>query len=143
VSICTVFLACGGLESTGTAKTEVAFARHPLVCAKTGLAAKLEAFGQEDCPLELTAHNTVQGTCAGYPVGEAHQLRLVYYTKLPAGAQPEVLELATAASFLDLTGFEGPEAVVSFDEISHYPDDDSDGSPNIAEWCAGTDPRGP
>ena len=121
---------------------EIQFQRHALACGKMGLEAKLQAYEMADCPLELTEKNTVQGTCGGFTLGTTHQLRLVYFARLPPPAAPSELELAIALTFLDLSSFEGAEAVVSFDEISTYPDDDGDGTPNIAEWCANTNPRG-
>jgi len=134
---------CGGTNPGPDEQVHVSFVRQPLVCAQTGLAAKLQAQGIEDCVLEVSAQNTVQGTCAGFAPGQAHQLRLLYFTNLPAPAQPQVLELASSITLLDLTGFEGEETVISFDRVEYYPDDDGDGISNINEWCAGTNPRGP
>lgn len=138
------FLACGGPESGST--HTFAFHRHALVCAKDGLAVRLERYedGNElpDCPLMLGADQTVQGTCDGFLAGNQYQLRLVYYTNLPAPASPQYLELATAVTFLDLEFVDDPEIVVTFAKIDRYPDDDGDGAPNISEWCADTNPRG-
>ena len=146
VGVSTLFsflvLSCGGSEIESNTKQEIEFTRHALACAKAGLQVKLQTFDQEDCFLELTSRNTVQGTCDGFVAEQTHQLRLVYFARLPAPAEPANLELATAVSFLDLTGFSGQETVVTFDKIDQYPDDDNDGSPNIAEWCSGTNPRG-
>jgi hypothetical protein len=119
------------------------FVQHALLCSQNGLEVKLQAQGLEDCPLALTPQNTVAGTCGGFVPGQVQQLRLLYFARLPAPAQPEILELASATTLLDLTGFEGEEAVVNFDRIDHYPDDDGDGRPNLTEWCEATDPRGP
>ena len=136
--------ACGGSESESS--QTFAFKRHNLVCAKQGLAVRLERYeeGNElpDCPLMLGADQTVQGTCDGFLAGNQYQLRLVYYTNLPAPASPQYLELATAVTFLNLESVDGSETVVTFDKIDRYPDDDGDGAPNISEWCADTNPRG-
>lgn len=136
--------ACGGSEFELT--QSFAFQQHALVCAKQGLAVRLERFEQgnelADCPLMLGADQTVQGTCDGFLAGNQYQLRLVYYTNLPAPASPQYLELATAVTFLNLESVDSSETVVTFDKIDRYPDDDGDGVPNIAEWCADTNPRG-
>ena len=135
-------LGCGGSDIEVELNQTIEFKRHALACDKAGLQVKLQSFGQDDCFLELTSRNTVQGICTGFATEQTHQLRLVYFTRLPAPAQPENLELATAIAFLDLTGFTGQETVVTFEKLDRYPDDDDDGAPNIAEWCGGTNPRG-
>ena len=143
-SVLMSLLACGGPESGF--KQKFAFQRHALVCAKDGLAVRLERYedGNElpDCPLMLGVDQTVQGTCDGFLAGNQYQLRLVYYTNLPAPASPQYLELATAVTFLDLESVDDPEIVVTVAQIDRYPDDDGDGAPNISEWCADTNPRG-
>lgn len=133
--------ACGGPDDVSIG---LSFRRHALKCSRDGMQARLQVIGAPDCELSVDpVENTVSGLCTGIPTGQERQFRLSYYAPLDPPADPPELELASALRSVDLTDQRDPELVVVFDRIDFWPDDDRDGANNIAEWCAGANPRGP
>jgi hypothetical protein len=131
-----------GVEAQGTAR--IALRMHQLGCEIPPLQAKLEVTGQaEDCPLEVSADRTVSGVCPAIPTGAVLEFRLLYFL-LTEGPGDPLVQLATAIESLDLTETSDREVTLSFpaSSLNRDYDDDMDGQSNIAEVCAGTNPRG-
>lgn len=136
-----LLISCGGGESVG--RLEIALRAHQMPCDIPGLQAKLQIAGQSgDCPLLVNADRTVTGECPSVPTGQVMECRLVYFILLNAVDPP--VELATALEELNLVDFTGETAQLAFpsSSLNIDIDDDNDTMSNLAEVCAGGNPRG-
>lgn len=144
--------ACGGPGPDEAEKTRIGFKVHELECPMMGcngqlqqgcLLARLGVSGiAGECrtpDLIVTPDRRVTGACAGVTTGEIRDFRLVYYQLI---GQEEV-DLATVVARLDLRGETNDTVRIDFpaERIATDFDDDADGRINIAEFCAGTNPR--
>ena len=140
IGVVLALVSCG---PPAEAPMQVAFRAHPLKCDRDGVRAKMQVSGGIECPLTVAADRTVSGTCARIPAGGVVTFHLIYFTELKGWTEP--LYLATALVTEDLAGYAKTELRLVFpgDSIRTDIDDDQDGVSNIAEWCAGDDPRAP
>lgn len=133
-------LACGG-EPVG----QLYFAQEvppEITCRLPGLQARLEISGGLRCPLEITAEQTVQGTCPPVATGQVVLFRLLYFVATLRGEEVVEVQLAAATLETDLRDYADESLVLSFElsELSSAFDDDGDGLSNIEEVCNGTNP---
>ncbi|MFO0723601.1 MAG: hypothetical protein U1E65_07465 [Myxococcota bacterium] len=135
-----VFAACGG-PSEDLTTMHVGLSTAAMDCTVPGLQAKMQISGQPECLLDITGGQEAAGVCQRVKTGSQVTFRLVYYVSLDGDPTP--VELATAVLYQDLTKISGPKLTLDFSTVNleaSY-DDDSDNMTNLAEVCAGRNPR--
>lgn len=135
-----LFAACGG--GTESAGLPVALRMNALPCERDiqGLQAKLDVPGHETCPLVVSSDRTVAGTCFQITTGRAYEVRLAYFVQL---SDVDSVEIARIYQTIDLTSPSDAVVDVQFPDskLETDIDDDGDQQTNIAEVCAGRDPK--
>lgn len=92
------------------------------------------------CRLTITGDGDVLSICGDVPGKKPRELTIDYVATDGAGD----LVLVTTEEVLDLSEQRTSPVTLDlkFSELRTLPDEDEDGDSNLAEVCAGTDPRG-
>lgn len=133
--------ACGGAPDTDG--LSVALRLHALPCDNSipGLQAELGIPEHETCGLDVSATSrTVSGTCPQIASGRVYEVRLAYFVQL---TPEERVEIARIYQTIDLTSPSDSTVTIQFPQaqLETDIDDDNDNMSNVAEVCAGRDPK--